>query len=256
MPLVIEASRDFVCIRLTTYENKEEHAFMEKLYSKSKRPVENTTFSILSHDAKHVFVTPSRGARFAFRNADHMASTLFQISSDYRNKLPMSHSKTLPIAASVKIGLNIAASDKQPLLVIVGKDEKEQKRLETQMQTMIWKKGLIGKFALASTTNNDTLDRIKDGDKLESGYHVIQPDNFGMKGEVLASIQSNATSSDAFSGIHKGLTLHQKPAEVNHRSHIQNGISSGVFWETNLPVTDRMEARARQRTKQMIEQAK
>jgi hypothetical protein len=47
---------------------------------------------------------------------------------------------------------------------------------------VIWDKALAGKFIRASTTNRDDLD-IVTGVTTKSGFLVIKPDIYGMKGE-------------------------------------------------------------------------
>ena len=255
-PLVIEASRDFICIRLTTYENQSEHEFMEQLYGRTNRPVENTTFTILSPDTRTIYVRPNRSPDFTYRHPDQMAAQMFQIAKKHggsKNGNPSS----LPTAANVKIGINIAASDKLPLIVVLGKDKVQQSDLESRLNSVAWRESIAGKFTFVSSRDRAELKPIDGVEKnFESGYLVVQPGSFGLDGKVIKRVDSNIELEALVDALTSSLGLYETPATVSHRAHIQNGVKAGVFWETNLPVTDRMEANARSRTKSMIERNK
>ena len=49
---VVAASRKFVCIRLSTYEDAEEAEFLRSIYVGRSGDLENTVFAILSPDGK------------------------------------------------------------------------------------------------------------------------------------------------------------------------------------------------------------
>ena len=256
-PLVIEASRDFVCVRLTTYENQTEHDFMKKLYGRSNQKIENTTFAILSPDQKDVFVRPGRSPHFSYRNPVQLAAHMYKIADEYREQPSMASSGIAPIAANVKIALNIAASDKLPLVVAVADSEQARKSVEANLSEAAWNEKLVGRFAMVSTADAGELKSIELGDFEQAtnnngGYLVVQPGKFGTNGKVLAHIaaDSDKLAESLLVGIEKFKVWNSLP----HRAHIEKGAEQGVFWETNLPVTDRMEARARERTKQMIKE--
>lgn len=51
-PEVVRASRQFVCIRLATYESFEEAQMLRGIFLGGSGQVENTTFALLSPDGK------------------------------------------------------------------------------------------------------------------------------------------------------------------------------------------------------------
>jgi hypothetical protein len=67
-PDVIAASRKFICIRLLSYENKEEAAFLKTFNVGRNGDVENTVFCILSPDAKQRLSRASRGTGQVYGN--------------------------------------------------------------------------------------------------------------------------------------------------------------------------------------------
>ncbi|MEM7316498.1 MAG: thioredoxin family protein, partial [Planctomycetota bacterium] len=122
---VVKASRDFVCIRLATYESKEEAEFMTKLYRRHKSTgLANTTFAFLDPTGKKLLARPGRGPQNAFRRSSSMAEGM---TSWATNDYPVSKSKrysdpSLPLMASFDIGLNVAACDQLLMIAIVSDD--------------------------------------------------------------------------------------------------------------------------------------
>ena len=248
--ILVEASREFVCVRLTTYENEEEHEFMEEL---NTRGVQNTTFALLSPDTKEIFVQPSRSPQFQFRNPFQLAALMHEIAAKYTKQPSVESSGILPISADVRIGLNIAAADKLPLVVAVGDKKTEVSGLQEKLKAIAWKGKLIGRCVYASTADKKDLQNIRFDKKPKSGYFVVQPGEFGINGTVLASIDIGVSGRELEESIAKGIAKHKKHKSVDHRTHIENGAKAGVFWDTPVKVSDPMEANARSRTKQLIE---
>lgn len=121
---VIEAAKNFVCIRLISYENQAEAEFVSKLVN---GPVANTAFAILAPDGTRALAGrgPGRGPRDLFVDADAMAKGMDAVAAKYSAK-DTSGTPQLPITHSPKIGLAVAAGDLQPLVVVV--EEKFEKR--------------------------------------------------------------------------------------------------------------------------------
>ena len=80
---VVTASRDFVCIRLATYEDAQEAKFLKSVFVGRSGDLENTVFAILSPDAQRNLVR-GRGPFFAFRDAKEMAKEMQKISAEYQ----------------------------------------------------------------------------------------------------------------------------------------------------------------------------
>ena len=101
---VVAASRKFVCIRLATYEDKSESQFLKRLYVGRSGQMENTTFAILSPNAKRTLVSAGRGPFRAFRDANEMARQMNTISSKFTNEGHVG--SVLPTMKSVELALN------------------------------------------------------------------------------------------------------------------------------------------------------
>src|SRR2546421_4231875 len=111
-PEVIAASRKFVCIRLLSYENKNEAAYLKAICPTRSGELENTVVCMLSPDAKKMLSPAARGTQQLFGNAANMASSLNKVAETIESKPA---SLDLPEVANVRLGLDVAASDKQPL---------------------------------------------------------------------------------------------------------------------------------------------
>src|ERR1051326_844690 len=90
---VIEASRDFVCIRCATYEDKEEAEYLAQVFRGRMGTLENTVFAILSPDGMLYLARPGRGPNFAFANAKEMAQKMHAMAAQYR---PLEADRALP----------------------------------------------------------------------------------------------------------------------------------------------------------------
>ena len=244
---VIAVSRKFVCIRLATYESASENAFLKKL--NGSRGVQNTTFAVLSPDGSRTLVRPSRSPQFQFRTPSRLASVMNGIAGQYRAKSGTPSS--LPTAANVRIGLNIAAADNLPLVVVYVKDKSQLRKLETALLPVAWGKRHAGRFTWATTADAKELEPIK-GTTAKEGIYVVQPGRFGMKGSVLRFLSADSVKIKAGDALAAGAKAFQPKSTVGVREHISAGQRNAVFWRTKLPVTDLMESRARQRTIQAI----
>src|SRR6478672_6574072 len=85
-PEVIAASRRFVCVRLTTYEDESEARFSAGLLLGRSGNVENTTFAILAPDGKTKLTRAARSARQVYADAAAMARGMDEVAAKYPAK--------------------------------------------------------------------------------------------------------------------------------------------------------------------------
>src|SRR3954466_11005638 len=103
---VIAAARAFVCVRLATYEDRDENDFLKTFHVTRSGEVENTVFTILSPDGKKQLAHASRGAGQTFGDAPRMAATMKAISAT-SGATPWTDA-ALPAVANVRLAVNIA----------------------------------------------------------------------------------------------------------------------------------------------------
>jgi len=244
-PEIIAASRAFVCVRLTTYEDKEEGQFLTSFHVTRSGELENTVFTILSPDGKKQLARASRSAQHTFGDAEQMALTMKRIAGEYPAKKTATLPTELPRVRSVALAVNVAACDNQPLVILFAADAKVRQDLEKRLLPLAWKAPFLGRFIYVSASTAEELAKIE-GARAEAGVMVVQPDRFGTKGKLLQQIGAAASRDELTKCLRKALSQHQ-PSEKSFGSHVRAGQQQGIFWKTVLPVTDPMELRARER---------
>jgi hypothetical protein len=246
-PEVIAASRKFVCIRLTTYEDEAENAFLKTLFVGRSGEVENTTFTLLTPDGKTPLSRVHRSARQVFADSAEMAAAMNRVAAKYADRPAVTAAgPTLPTVRTVRLALNVAAGDNLPLVVLYAKDAAGAKALAETVRPVAWEDRFLGRFVFAVCTDAKDLKAIEGA--AEPGVLVIQPDTFGQKGEVLTRITPDATAKALADGLAAGAEAFRK-AEKSFSTHVRQGRSAGVFWDTKLPVSDPQEAQARERNR-------
>src|SRR3954447_19107352 len=123
-PSVVAASRHFVCLRLLTYESRQEARFLRSLAPTGSGALENTVFTLLAPDGKRQLVRGSRSARQTFGDAERMASAMNRIAAGYGAKMPAGAPNELPRVPDVRLAVNVAACDSRPLVVVFAREPK------------------------------------------------------------------------------------------------------------------------------------
>ncbi len=244
-PAVVAASRAFVCIRLATYENKEEGALLQTLVPIGSGELENTAFAILSPDGRRLLTRAARSARETFGDAGRMAAAMNRIAARYPARASDTGSAALPEVANVRLALDVAACDGRPLVVLIDPDATGLQRLRGRLGALAWKEWFLGRFIYAAASSDKDLASIK-GTKPAAGVIVVQPDRFGLAGAVLTRAAAESPPGNLERCLREGLSRHRASAR-SFRDHVRAGHEQGVFWETLLPVTDPMEQQARER---------
>jgi hypothetical protein len=254
-PEVVAASRRLVCVRLTTYENKEEGAFLKAFDVTRSGELENTVFTILSPDGKRQLARAARSARRTFGDARELADTMNRLARAYPAKASAAAGvPELPRVANVRLAVNVAACDSRPLVVLFGKDARVRQELEERLRPLAWGVRFLGRFVYVVSAEAGELARIE-GERAEAGVLVVQPDRFGLKGKVLSQVGAAGTREQLVQCLEQGAALHRS-AEKSFRNHVREGQRQGVFWETVIPVTDPMEQRARERGRRQRSETK
>jgi hypothetical protein len=237
-PQVVAASRGFVCIRPVTYEDATEAALFKEFAPTGSGQLENTVFGILAPDGVTKLIRSSRSPDHAFSGPEQMAAAMTKIAARYANTQAP---ERVPLVASVRLAVNVAAADCQPLVVIVANDSATRKTLLAKLAPLAWSDELIGKFVFAAGGSGD-LSMIE-GAKPETGFAIVAPETFGRSAKVLATADGERIA-EALRGVAATFLRVEKT-----NSHVRAGHQQGVFWETAVPVTDPMELDARTRGK-------
>jgi hypothetical protein len=223
---------------------------MEKLLGVREGTLPNTVFCLLAPDGKTQLTRPTRGPS-SFRTPENMALQMNKMLQQYKATVADSFVSPIPYVDRVDLALNVAASDNRPLIVAFGADEQELATINRKLQPLVWDTSIIGQFMYASTTNIGELKVLIGKDK-SPGIFVVEPDEFGVSGNITQHVNLNARSEDIMTAIKSGLNAFT-PFTKDHRLHIANGYTVGIEWETVVPESDPMSVQAKQRYKARFE---
>jgi hypothetical protein len=239
-PQVIAASRQFVCVRPVTYEDATEAAMLKDFARTGSGQLENTVFGILAPDGVQKLVHSSRSMDHSFAGPEQMAAAMTKIAAKYPNASALSR---LPLVASIRVAVNVAAAENQPLVVVVGNDPALRRSLAAKLAPLAWGDEFIGRFTFA-TGGADELT-VLEGTKPDAGIVIAAPETFGRSAKVLTVVTGDVTSERIAEALREVAASFPRTEKDNR--HVRAGHEQGVFWDTAVPVSDPMEAAARER---------
>jgi len=244
---LIKATRNFVCIRTATYEDKQEATFLKWAFVGSTGgELRNFGYCILSPDGKTKLRRSTRGPNFLYANSNAMAADLRQISAQYSGRTtPTTSNPSVPQMKSVRLGINVASCDGLPSVVVFGKDQTEVDSLNQKLTGVIWDEQLAGKFIYASTTNSEDLKTVP-GAGFQSGILVIKPDAFGIKGQLIKIILADVSDDQLKQALLSSANTFTRLSKT-HGLHVRNGQQTGTLWKTEVPVPTRQRVPGRTR---------
>ena len=254
---VVAASRNFVCIRLLTYEDQAEADFMKSIYTGKSGQLENTTFAILSPDGKKPLTAVGRAPFHEYRGSRDMASGMNKIAENYQGASEAVFTDpNLPLTSTLDLALNVAASDNLPLIVLVGDDQESIDRLSENLLPLVWSESIAGQFAYTTVLEETELEPItglepanNEGKNKQSGrILIVEPGQFGVSGRVLKQFNAMKQSDEMRAELLKVVAdfPHQRK---DHGSHVQAGIKLGIDWKSKIAETDQESLRARKRAR-------
>lgn len=234
---IIKLSEKFVCARLATYEDQKEGEFLKTLYRGRTGELENTVFVMLAPDAKTRLSRSGRTPRMVFGGSVGWESTVFAlemlaISKKYPGKKNPSGLAPLPVSKDLRRALNIAACDRQLLVVADRIPESTMNKL----RALSWKEPFLGRLAwgiskAAKEANAIGLEAKK------PGISIVRPGEFGLTSTVIAQLPANASEQLLESELSKALQSSRSP-EKNYRRHVLKGQRLNKSWESEMEVTD------------------
>ena len=244
---VIEASRDFVCIRCATYEDAKEAEYLRWVFTRNDS-LENTVFCMLSPDGKEKLIRANRGP-MQFRRPSNMATKMDSIAAEYVGDAGEDNSLVaIPKMKDVRLGMNVAACERLPAILVMGQSDEQVAELEAKLSPVAWNEALQGMFIYFSATNKEEIEVIEQFNG-EPGYVIIQPDPFGQTGEILAQYSANATADELKAALVELAETHERPI-IDYQNHVRNGNRKGAIWETEIPIEDKGSLRAMERNRQ------
>ena len=253
---VIAAAKDFVCIRLATYEDSQEAKYLRKVFQgRNSRDLENTVFVMLEPDGKTKLCRAARSPHMVFGHASRLAQEMQKISALFPAKKKAKHVPRVPKMKNFRLALNVAACDGLPLLVAYGEDGTLHQKAESVLSKLAFNPELAGKLHFYGTSNVGELKSIKGFDG-KNGFYLLGPNTFGDKAQLAEFVSLNnengkaikdaALATKELRGLLGSYIMFMSKDEKSHHQHVQSGLEAGVDWKTEVPVTDKMSLRAKQ----------
>ncbi|MDF1752303.1 MAG: hypothetical protein P1U89_06000 [Verrucomicrobiales bacterium] len=230
----VNASRNYVCVRLESYES-EEHQQLVRSFLNGR--FENTAFCLLDPDAETRLTRSSRNPNHVLGGAnDSVIAEMNRIAAGYRKK-GQDTEMVLQDFHSFRQALNVASGD-QRLLLLVSGTASDIEKVKGTLRPVFAAPEVMGRFHLdfADETVDAQWTELVSNSSRGPGLSVIQADSFGQEGSVVAKLPLNASSTE----IHQTLlAANRKFAESEARKiygeHVKEGRQNGVFFENKMP---------------------
>jgi hypothetical protein len=239
----IDASRDFVCVRLESYES-EEHQKMVRSFLNGR--FENTAFCLLAPDGVERLSgtgrSPAMGLRAGRRGGrgaggnDLVVDAMKGIAGKYSTK-GKSDEIVVQDFHTFKQSLNVASGDQRLLLYVVA-PESEREGLRKSLRPVLSDRDVIGRFHTDFAGEESDADwrKVIDGATSKAGLFIIRSDKFGQKGSVMAGLPLDAESKEIKSAL---LSANAKFAKSETRKvyseHVSEGRRQQVYFENAMP---------------------
>ncbi len=226
----IEASRDFVCVRLGTLESKEHQDIVRSLL---RGTFQNTACVVYAPDGETTLTRSGRSPNHIF--PDDKVAGMNAISAKYKRK-GEKNDALLGDFHSFKQSLNVSSADQRLLLFTAG--DKEQLEKEEAVLTQIFNdEELIGRFHFdqAGAEDGKWQDKIKSAKK-DQGHFIIQSGTFGTEGKVLSHLPLTSSKEEIKQTLLKVNAAYAKEETRKvYAEHITEGRKKGVSFENTMP---------------------
>jgi len=232
-------------VRLASYENQQEADYLVGLYQGRSGLLNNTTFALLAPDGKTLLAPPGRGPEFTLGKRGNpntpapaadtaaFAQLLRSLAEPFPSKKKLA---ALPQARNLRLALNIAACDNQPLLIAYAADAENRASLQAQLTKLAWSEDYVGRMQYLVL--DQAVDPAIFPDLPEQDYlALIQPGDFGLDGSVLIVVDAAKAKTALAPALDKGLQAFHRES-MSRQQHASRGRRAGADWETVLPVTD------------------
>ena len=247
-PTLIAASKNFICIRTATYEDANEAEFLRKVYSGREGQLDNTVFALLSPDGQTNLSRTGRSPQFFYRSPEAMAAAMDVLAFGYQGN-PATEITSLPVMKNVRLAVNVAACDGLPLMIVYGKDQEQLRAMEKELLPLALSEQLSGKLIYAKTCDPKEVEGIAGFNSGQFGFAVVTPDQYGVNGKSQHQWPSAIKQEQLQAGLLAFVNATSK-VQKNHNQHVRAGRNQGIYWETEIPVEDKMSQRAMQRPPQ------
>lgn len=236
----IESSRQFVCLRLETYESEENQQLVRKFLNGK---LVNTTFVVLSPDGKKQLCRASRSPSMSFGNRgdsekeilDDVLEAMHDLADGYATRGSI-RAASVPDFYSFGQALNVSSAD-QRLLVYTVAPEVKRERAKQALQELANDPNMRGKFHFDFAERGDAeWQKQVAGSNARTGIFIIRAGEFGLKGEVLAHFPLGTPIPSIRSQLMRlnaEFAATEKPKD--HGAHIATARRKGIDYTNVIP---------------------
>jgi len=238
----IQASRDFVCVRLESYENEEHQQLIRKLLNGR---LANTAFVIFSPDGKTPLTRSGRSphhglnaqAPFLEKSIDNsqLITNMKTIAAKYPSK-GEHHTPVMQDFHSFGQALRIASAD-QRLLVYVKGSASETAHAKKQLAPFFSHRSSVGRYHWDFSDKKDTdwQKAVQDSSDA-SGIYIIRAGTYGLNGAVMAALPLNSElNTIAKTLTQANATFAQSEKRKVYSQHVTNGRRKGINFQNKMP---------------------
>ncbi len=238
----IEASRQFVCCRIESYESK---AAQDMVRSFLNGRFENTAFCILDPSGEERLsgtgrspsqgLSERRGPGSSIDDAD-VIEKLNGIAKSYRPRGEASDA-VLQDFHSFRQALNVASGD-QRLLLFVAASGQALESAKRVLKPVMADPEIIGKFHvdLADAATDGEWAKAISEEKGASGLVIIRADPFGMEGTAVEHLPVTASGEVVKRALLAANEAFAKSEERKvYRDHVSVGREERIHFENGMP---------------------
>jgi len=176
-----------------------------------------------------------------------MAKYMQQVAAKYSAK--ETETPLLPKLKNIRLALNVAECDAQPLVVAFG-DAAALSDIDVRLAKAAFSDSLRGRFVFSTTSDAKELQRIGlTSDALSPGIYVIDPNTFGLKGTQLAHLPLESSLDKIVEDLSAVATTQELGKEKTRQEHVRAGKRENIKWESEIPVTDPLSVETMERAK-------
>jgi hypothetical protein len=194
----------------------------------------NTTFALLDPSGEKALAKTGRSPQMVYKNVDSFAVNLASLANGFGSEVG---TKSLPLIPSLRLGLNIAACDGLPLVVIINDESREWEKAFSRLVELSQTDSLSGQAHYVLLKDTKEIKSLKDY-KPDNFVYVLKPDSFGITGRVVAAFRDKETLSLVALGASFDTARMPKKALSDSRQHVREGRRKGIAWESPMPRAD------------------
>lgn len=228
-------TRQFVCVRLDSYENEQTIATVRELQDGA---LVNTSVAVFAPDGRTKLTPKSRSLRGAVGSRS-VEDGLRKIARLFpgRNLDEPAHT---PDFSSVREAVNVAACDGRPLVLAWAKDESDRKSVEAELRALAWSPEFVGRVHWDLSIGEDFREYVPNGLDGERGVTIVQSEPFGRTAEVIGAIDLDLSLEDQRWVLRRAIEHFESSFEkLSYQEHVQQGNRLGVHWEEAIRMGDR-----------------